>query len=81
MGEDFRFRPVFWVSWDGATPVATTSKQTQCCAGPGAYGRRLGERFGADDAPHIVTRTLQRAEIAVTEVRIDQPFGAGGGAV
>jgi AraC family transcriptional regulator len=41
----------------------------------GAYGRRLGARFGVDDAPCIVTRALQPAELAVTEVRIDRPFG------
>jgi AraC-like DNA-binding protein len=35
----------------------------------------LSERFGVEDAPHIVTRTFQRAEIAITDVRIDQPFG------
>jgi AraC-like DNA-binding protein len=34
----------------------------------------LGERFGVDDAPYFVTRALQRAEFAVTEVRIDRPF-------
>ena len=50
-----------------------TSMETQPNAG--AYGPRLSERFGVEDAPHIVTRTLQRAEIALTEVRIDQPFG------
>ena len=53
--------------------MPTTSTETQ--RGAGAYGRRLSERFGVDDAPHIVTRTLQRAEIAVTDVRIDRPFG------
>jgi AraC-like DNA-binding protein len=39
-----------------------------------AYGRRLGEKFGVDDVPCIVTRSLQSAEIAVTEVRIDTPL-------
>ncbi|THD79303.1 MAG: AraC family transcriptional regulator [Phenylobacterium sp.] len=51
--------------------MATTSKENQ----RGAYGRRLGERFGVDDAPCIVTRTLQPAEIALTEVRVDRPLG------
>jgi AraC family transcriptional regulator len=51
--------------------VAVTSNDIQ----RGAYGRRLGERFGIDDAPFVVTRTLPRAEIALTEVRIDQPSG------
>jgi AraC family transcriptional regulator len=41
----------------------------------GVYGRDLAENFGAEDAPFTVTRTLQRGEIAVTEVRVDQPLG------
>jgi AraC-like DNA-binding protein len=42
----------------------------------GAYGRRLSEKFGVEEeVPYIVTRTLQQAEIALTEVRIDQPRG------
>jgi AraC family transcriptional regulator len=40
-----------------------------------AYGRRLGEKFGAEDAPSIVTRSLRSAEIAITEVRTDKPLG------
>ena len=40
-----------------------------------AYRRRFGEKFGAEDAPYIVTRSLQSAEIAVTDVRIDEPLG------
>jgi AraC-like DNA-binding protein len=40
-----------------------------------AYGRRLGAKFGIDDAPCIVTRSLQSAEIAVTEIRVDRPHG------
>jgi AraC family transcriptional regulator len=39
-----------------------------------AYGRRLGEKFGVEDVPCIITRSLQRTAIAVTEVRIDKPF-------
>ena len=53
------------------TSAATVSTGAQ----RGAYGRRLGARFGVDDAPCIVTRTFPRAELAVTEVRIDRPFG------
>ena len=41
----------------------------------GVYGRNLGEKFGAEDAPFIVTRSLQCAEIAVTEVCVDRPLG------
>jgi AraC family transcriptional regulator len=40
-----------------------------------AYGRRLAQRYGAEDAPFIVTRSLPRAEMAVTEIRVDQPMG------
>jgi AraC-like DNA-binding protein len=44
--------------------------------GGGAYGRRISETFGVEeDVPYIVTRTLQRAEIALTEMRIDRPSG------
>ena len=38
-----------------------------------AYGRRLGEQFQVEDAPTIVTRSLRTAEMAVTEVRCDNP--------
>jgi AraC family transcriptional regulator len=41
----------------------------------GVYGRNLGGKFGAEDAPCIVTRSLQCAEIAVTEVCVDRPLG------
>jgi AraC family transcriptional regulator len=54
--------------------VPTTSTESQPSAG--AYGRRLSEKFGVEEeVPYIVTRTLQRAEIALTEVRVDQPPG------
>jgi AraC family transcriptional regulator len=39
-----------------------------------AYGRRLGEKFGVEDVPYIVTRSLRSAEIAVTELRSDNPL-------
>ena len=39
------------------------------------YGRNLGTKFGAEDAPFVVTRSLKGAEIAVTEVRVDLPLG------
>jgi AraC-like DNA-binding protein len=41
----------------------------------GVYGPNLGGKFGAEDAPFIVTRTLQRGEVAVTEVCVDRPLG------
>ena len=50
-----------------------TSSHTARYAGD-AYGRRLGEKFGVEDVPCIVTRSLQSAEIALTEVRIDKPL-------
>ena len=43
--------------------------------GPRAYGQDLGQKFGAENAPAIVTRSLQRAELAVTELRVDRPLG------
>ena len=39
------------------------------------YGRNLGTKFGAEDAPFIVTRSLKSAEIAVTELRVNRPPG------
>lgn len=41
----------------------------------GVHGRGLGAKLGTRDAPCIVTRTLSRAEVAVTEILIDQPLG------
>jgi len=38
------------------------------------YGQRLGERLRVEDAPAIVTKTLRKAEIAVTEIRCDDPL-------
>src|SRR5690349_21676589 len=39
------------------------------------YGRSLGTKYGAEDAPAIVTRSLQSTEIAVTEVCVHRPPG------
>jgi AraC family transcriptional regulator len=41
----------------------------------GAYGRSLGTRYGAEDAPAIVTRSLHAAEVAITEIRVHRPPG------
>ena len=41
----------------------------------GVYGRSLGEKYGAEDAPSVVARSLHCAELAVTEVYVDQPLG------
>ena len=38
------------------------------------YGRRLGERLRVENAPAIVTRALRKADIAVTEIRCDDPL-------
>ena len=38
------------------------------------YGQRLGKRLRVEDAPAIVTKTLRKAEIAVTEIRCDDPL-------
>jgi AraC family transcriptional regulator len=40
-----------------------------------AYGRSLGTKYGAEDAPSIVTRSLHSTEIAVTEIYVDRPLG------
>lgn len=39
-----------------------------------AYGQRLGERLRIENAPAIVTRALRTADLAVTEVRYDNPL-------
>jgi AraC family transcriptional regulator len=38
-----------------------------------AYGQRLGNRLRVENAPAIVTRALRNADIAVTEIRCDNP--------
>ena len=38
-----------------------------------AYGRRLGKALRVENTPVIVTRALRKADIAVTEVRCDNP--------
>jgi AraC family transcriptional regulator len=37
------------------------------------YGQRFGERLRVENAPAMVTRALRTADIAVTEVRCDNP--------
>jgi len=39
-----------------------------------AYGQRLGEALRVEHAPSIVTRALRAAEIAVTQIRCDNPL-------
>src|SRR5260221_12132360 len=39
-----------------------------------AYGQRLGEALRVENAPAIVTRSLRMADIAVTEIRCDNPL-------
>jgi AraC family transcriptional regulator len=43
------------------------------------YGLRLGERLRAETAPAIVSRVLRKTEIAVTEIRCDDPSPAMSG--
>jgi len=38
-----------------------------------AYGQRLGERFRVENAPAMVTRAFCKTEMAVTELRCDNP--------
>jgi len=38
-----------------------------------AYGQRFGERMRAEHAQAIITRGLREADLAVTEVRCDNP--------
>src|SRR5258708_19777647 len=41
----------------------------------GAYGRNLGTKYGAEEAPSIVTRSLHSQETAVTEFGVTRPPG------
>jgi AraC-like DNA-binding protein len=42
----------------------------------GAFGDRLGSRFGMDEAPAFTVRALRRSLLAVTEINFDAPeFG------
>jgi AraC family transcriptional regulator len=45
------------------------------------YGQRLGERLRVESAPAIVTRALRKAEIAVTEIRCDDPLPGTTGSI
>ena len=38
------------------------------------YGQRLGQRLRVENAPAIVTRALRKADMAVTEIRCDDPL-------
>src|SRR6476659_3110032 len=46
-----------------------------------AYGQRLGERFRVENAPAIVTRALRKADMAVTELRCDDPLPEMSGSI
>jgi len=39
-----------------------------------AYGQRLGEALRVENAPVILTRALRTADMAVTEIRCDNPL-------
>jgi AraC family transcriptional regulator len=39
------------------------------------YGNDLAEGFGAEEAPFVITRSLQHTEMAVTEVNVIRPHG------
>lgn len=41
-----------------------------------AYGQGLGKRLRVESAPAIITRALRKADIAVTEIRCDDPSPA-----
>lgn len=39
------------------------------------YGRDLGTKWGTEDVPSIVTRSLRGAEIVVSDLRVNEPNG------
>ena len=53
----------------------TESKSLSASGPHRAYGGELASNYGAEEAPHVVTRALQRAELAATELLIDRPPG------
>jgi AraC family transcriptional regulator len=46
-----------------------------------AYGKRFGEALRVENAPAIVTRALRTADIAVTEIRCDNPLPGMSGSI
>src|SRR5260370_37691219 len=46
-----------------------------------AFGQRLGEALRVENAPAIVTRSLRTADIAVTEIRCDNPLPEMSGSI
>src|SRR6185503_3548525 len=70
------FRPILPL-----TPVlrlrvgGTMSARQDSLVTTGLCGRSLARKFGAEDSPCVVTRSLQRTDMAVTEVRADRPLG------
>src|SRR5258707_575797 len=46
-----------------------------------AFGQRLGEAMRVENAPAIVTRVLRTADIAVTEIRCDNPMPEMSGSI
>jgi AraC family transcriptional regulator len=46
-----------------------------------AYGQRLGEALRSENAPAIVTRALPKGDIAVTEIRCDNPLSGMSGSI
>jgi AraC family transcriptional regulator len=46
-----------------------------------AYGQRFGEALRVENAPAIVTRALRTADMAVTEVRCDNPLPEMSGSI
>ena len=45
------------------------------------YGQRLGERLRVESAPTIVTRTLRKADMAVTEIACNDPLPGMSGSI
>ena len=57
-----------------AAAVRAAASQAAHGATP-PFGAALAHNFGLNDAPAIVTRTLQHAAMAATEIRVDKPNG------
>jgi AraC-like DNA-binding protein len=65
-----------WVCRHSCRRVFTWLREGVCVDKHGAFGSGLAEAFHLEHAPTLVTRTLRRARLAVTEVRCEsEHFG------
>jgi hypothetical protein len=63
--------------WSSRTSTVRAVMNAPVRPPPGLYGDELAASFGADaPAPFVVTQSMPHAELAVTELRVDEPSRA-----